>query len=79
VPRVEVDQLRQLARRQPYVLVSPFPEASAPVVASAWGQQLLLDSSQDPRLGQFIRLFRLGPQAPERGGPCTRGIGTPQR
>jgi putative peptide zinc metalloprotease protein len=79
VPPAEVEWLRQLVRHQPYVLVSLFPEAPAPVVVSAWGHQLQLASSQDPRLGQFVRQFRLSTQAPERGGPCTAGIGTPQR
>jgi len=79
LPQKEVERLHQLARRQPYVLVSPFPDGPAPVVASAWGHQLQLDSGHDPRLGQFIRTFRLGSQAPERGGPCTQGVGMPQK
>ena len=79
VPLEEVEFLHQFARRQPYTLVSPFPDASAPVVASAWGHQLQLDSGKDPRLSQFVRLFRIDLQAPERGGPCTGGIGTPKR
>jgi putative peptide zinc metalloprotease protein len=79
VPQEEVKALHQLARRQPYVLVSPLPDGPAPVVASAWGHQLQLDSSRDPRLSQFIRTFRLGLQAPERGGPCTQGVGMPQK
>ena len=70
----EVDALRRLAGRWTHVLVSPYPDLSAPVVASAWGRQLQLDSADDPRLVQFIRAFRLGAQAPERGGPCTDGV-----
>jgi hypothetical protein len=77
LPEEEVDALRQLAHRQPYVLVSPFPDLPAPIVASAWGYQVALDSSDDPRLGEFVRAFRLGSKAPERGAPCTRGIGVP--
>jgi hypothetical protein len=77
LPEEEVDALRQLAHCQPYVLVSPFPDLPAPIVASAWGYQVALDSSDDPRLGEFVRAFRLGFQASERGGPCTRGIGAP--
>ena len=73
----QVEALRRLARRQSYVLVSPFPELPAPVVALAWGRQLPLDSVGDPRLDEFVSAFQLGPQAPERGGPCTRGIGEP--
>jgi len=74
----QVDSLRQLAHRQSYVLVSPYPRLSTPVVASAWGHQLHLDSADDPRLDQFLNTFRLGPQAPEREEPCTGGVGTPK-
>ncbi|HSH81963.1 MAG TPA: DUF3105 domain-containing protein, partial [Herpetosiphonaceae bacterium] len=51
----EIDSLRRLASRWTHVLVSPFPDLPAPVVASAWGRQLRLDSAGDPRLLQFIR------------------------
>lgn len=71
----QVDALRNIADRSSHVLVSPYPGLQAPVVASAWGRQLRLDSAEDPRLGQFVRAFRLGSQAPERGGPCTGGTG----
>lgn len=73
----EIDALRGLAHDQTYVIVSPFPDLPAPVVASAWGRQLRLDSTDDPRLEQFVRALRLGRQAPERGGPCTGGTGQP--
>jgi putative peptide zinc metalloprotease protein len=72
------DTLAQLAQHQTYVLVSPLPNLPAPVVASAWNRQLQLDAVDDPRLEAFIRTFRLGAQAPERGGGCTGGIGVPQ-
>jgi putative peptide zinc metalloprotease protein len=79
LPGAQIDMLRRLARRQPYLLVSAFPDLPTPVIASAWGRQLRLDSPDDPRLGQFVRAFRLGSQAPERGGPCTGGVGIPSR
>jgi putative peptide zinc metalloprotease protein len=72
-----IGRLRELARSQPYVLVSPFAGLPSPVVASAWGHQVSLDSASDPRLLQFVRAYRLGPQAPERGGPCRGGVGRP--
>jgi hypothetical protein len=59
------------------VLVSPYPDLPAPVVASAWGKQLQLDSANDPRLEQFVSAFREGPQTPEPGAPCTGGTGNP--
>jgi len=77
LPADQVEAVRDLVRGQTHVLVSPYPDLPAPVIASAWGVQLRLDSAGDPRLGEFVRAFRLGPQAPERGGPCTGGVGTP--
>ena len=78
LPSDQVEVLRNLAHDNTYVLVSPFPDSPAPVVASAWGKQLQLDSANDPRLEQFVSAFREGPQAPERGAACTNGIGEPQ-
>ncbi len=71
----QITSLRELARSQPYVLVSPFVGLPSPLVASAWGHQMYLDSASDRRLLEFVRAFRLGPQAPERGGPCSGGVG----
>jgi hypothetical protein len=67
-----VDTLRELANKT-YVLVSLYPDLPTPVVASAWGKQLRLDSANDPRLKQFVSTFREGPQTPEPGAPCTGG------
>lgn len=78
LPVPEVDALRQLTRGQTFVLVSPYPELQAPVVVSAWGRQLRLERAGDPRLDAFIRAFRVGPQTPEPGAPCTGGVGTPK-
>jgi hypothetical protein len=78
LPSSELAAPRELAIDQPYVHVSPYPGLLAPVVASAWGRQLRLTSAGDPRLDQFVRVFRLGGPAPERGGPCTGGLGTPE-
>lgn len=75
LPAAQVDLLRHQAR-QAYVLVSPHPGLPAPVVASAWGRQLLLDSASDSRLQQFVAAFRQGPQTPEPGAAC-QDLGTP--
>lgn len=78
LPPAQVEQLRQIARGQTYVLVTAFPGLPAPVVASAWGRQLRLESAGDERLAAFVRQFRSGRQAPEPGAPCFGGIGEPQ-
>lgn len=63
---------------QPYALVSPYPGLPSPVVASVWGAQLKLSSAGDPRLKAFVNTYKSGTQAPEPGGECTGGVGTPQ-
>jgi putative peptide zinc metalloprotease protein len=75
LPPAQIDLLRQLAQRQTYVLVSPYPGLPTPAVASAWGVQLPLSTASDPRLAQFVRAYRLGVQAPDHGAPCTGGVG----
>lgn len=77
LPAANVQRLRTIVGSQTYVDLSPYPGLPAPVVASAWGKQLRLQSADDPQLSQFIRKYRLGPQNPEPGAPCTGGIGTP--
>jgi hypothetical protein len=63
---------------QPYGLVSPYPGLPSPIVATAWGVQLKLNSASDPRLKSFINTYKSGSLAPEPGGECTGGTGTPQ-
>lgn len=53
-----------------WVLVSPYAPMPGPLVASAWGRQLVLEDSSDPRLVQFLVHFANGPQNPEPGAPC---------
>jgi putative peptide zinc metalloprotease protein len=73
LPTEQVRKLKQLAHSQTYILVSPYPGLPSPVVASAWGKQLRLESANAPRLEQFVRAFRQGPQTPEPGATCTGG------
>ena len=72
LPAAEVEQLVDSVPDD-YVVVSPFEGLPSPVVASAWGHQLELDGVGDPRLTEFIREFRQGPQTPEPGAACTGG------
>ncbi|NUU17002.1 DUF3105 domain-containing protein [Cellulomonas humilata] len=76
-PQDQVEALRTLAQRNPYVLLSPFDGQSTPIVASAWGVQLPLDDAADPRLEQFLAKYQQGEQTPEPGAPCTGGTGAP--
>lgn len=69
----QVQQLRDTAQNRSYVLLSPYAGLPAPVVASAWGVQLQLDSASDSRLAQFIAQYVQGPQTPEPGASCSGG------
>ena len=60
-----------------HVLGAPYPDLPKPVIASAWGVQLLLDDVNDQRLSLFVSRYEQGPQTPERGAICTGGVGTP--
>jgi hypothetical protein len=77
LPAAEVEQLRSVARGQPFVLLSPYQDLPSKVVASAWGVQLKLDSASDPRIAAFIDKYERGPQTPEPGATCRSGVGTP--
>jgi hypothetical protein len=73
LPQPQIDTLKALAESQTFILVSPKDDLPAPVVASAWGKQVLLDSADDPGLNEFVRSYRLDPSGPELGAPCTGG------
>jgi len=90
LPQAQVDQLRAFVARQTVVSISghstgsrymdltPYPGLPTPVVVSSWGFQLRVSSVTDPRLQQFVNLFRASPKyTPEYGGECTGAVGTP--
>lgn len=60
-----------------YTIVSPYPDLQAPVVASAWGEQIELDGVDDERLQLFIDKFWKSASAPEPGAACTGAIDGP--
>jgi hypothetical protein len=78
VPATEIAAIADDVSGQPYGLVSPYPGLPSPIVATAWGVQLKLQSASDPRLKSFINTYKSGSHAPEPGGECTGGTGTPQ-
>ncbi len=70
-------QLKSELSGKAYVLASAYPGLPGPVVASAWGKQVVLDGVSDARLMRFIDAFAGGSDAPEPGGECSGGTGTP--
>ncbi|PPK98821.1 uncharacterized protein DUF3105 [Kineococcus xinjiangensis] len=73
----QVSELKTLVANQQYVLLAPREDLPAPVVATAWNNQLELEGASDKRLDEFLKKFQQGPQTPEPGAPCTGGTGTP--
>lgn len=60
-----------------YLVLSPHAPQDEPVVVTAWGRQLRLQTLDDPRIGEFIRTFAAGRQSPEPQFPCSDGLGEP--
>jgi hypothetical protein len=61
-----------LTRENDKVVATPYeglPDG-APVVASAWARQLVLDDVDDPRLEAFVEQYQDGSSAPEAGVTC---------
>ena len=77
LPADQIETLRGLGQEE-YVLVSPYPGLSAPVVATAWRNQLELEETDDPRLRQFVDQFRILETAPLSGNKCFSGRGEPE-
>jgi hypothetical protein len=74
----DINVLRGFASPNEKVLISPVPGQDSLVIVTAWGQQLDLDSVADERLDQFVNEFTGASSAPEPGGRCNGGVGSPQ-
>lgn len=75
-PGIPDDQRKELAQRvqgQPYTLMSPYPDQQSPIVLTAWGHQLSVDSAGDDRIDDFFTAYVQGPQTPEPGASCVSG------
>jgi hypothetical protein len=74
LPSDQVEQIQSLAQQE-FVLASPWggDDLPAPIVFSAWGVQLWLESLPDPAADEFMATFRRGAQTPEPEAPCTGG------
>jgi hypothetical protein len=77
LPQEQKDRIRELIEGQTCMLASPYPDLRSPIVASAWGKQLSVESADSPDLERFVRAYRQGPQTPEPGATCTGGVGEP--
>ncbi|MCC6607304.1 MAG: DUF3105 domain-containing protein [Anaerolineae bacterium] len=73
----EVTALQQLVRGETFLLLSPYEGQESPIILTAWGLQLEVDSASDGRIEDFVERYKLGSQTPELGGACTSGVGVP--
>jgi hypothetical protein len=71
----DLDILKQLVRTDGHLLVTPYADLRAPIVATAWGAQLDLEDAGDGRLVQFIAEYTNADTAPEAGATCGPGEG----
>jgi hypothetical protein len=85
LPPDQINVLRAMARAEDSLLVSPYIGLPAPIVVSAWGQQVRVDRVGDPRLDESVQDFLTNPQAPEPDGGCdgpnmrlTGSVGNPE-
>lgn len=77
LPQDQINALRPYGAEK-YVIVSPYPGQNAPVIATAWRNQIKLDGAEDPRLRQFVDGFRNSEIAPLSGNRCVGGVGEPE-
>lgn len=70
LPKDQVNELANTASGDPYLLMSPLPDQDSPIVLSAWGRQLKLETAGDPRVDEFLNAYRNGPTNPEPGAAC---------
>ncbi len=66
----DVSALEDQVQGNAYRLMSPVPEQESPIVLTAWGRTLEVDSADDERVDQFFEAYTNGPQTPERGAAC---------
>ncbi|WP_236567939.1 MULTISPECIES: DUF3105 domain-containing protein [unclassified Nocardiopsis] len=73
LPDERVQALHALYAPGDYLVISPMEGLPSPVVASAWGSQILLEGAEDPRLPEYLITFVQADSAPEPGAPCSGG------
>ncbi|MDH6181926.1 hypothetical protein M2152_002108 [Microbacteriaceae bacterium SG_E_30_P1] len=76
---IDADAIAELRTQLPssYIVISPYDGLDSPLVASAWGAQVPLDSVTDERLQSFLQKYWQSPTGPEPGAPCTGGVDGP--
>ncbi|MDW4897879.1 DUF3105 domain-containing protein [Streptomyces californicus] len=70
----DVEALAKKVKATPYSLMSPVKDQKDPLMLSAWGKQVTVESASDDRVAQFFTKYVQGPQTPEPGAACTGGL-----
>ena len=70
LPADEVELLGGDVTGTDYMMLSPNPGQESPVVLTAWGRQLALDTANDARVGEFIQAYRVS-RTQEPGATCS--------
>jgi hypothetical protein len=75
-PGADLGSLPDQADNGDYLLLSPYANLPSPLVASAWGAQLQVQTPDDPALADFVQTYQgIGL---EPGAPCkSNGQGAP--
>ncbi|MFJ9947357.1 DUF3105 domain-containing protein [Kitasatospora sp. NPDC091207] len=69
----DIKSLSDKVKATPYSLMSPYPDEKGTITLSAWSTQLVVDSANDPRVGEFFTKYVQGKQTQEPGASCSMG------
>ena len=73
----EVNIIKNLAKNDPYMLVTKVDNAKDPITVTAWGFQIKAKKANDLRIPLFIKTYKNSKTTPELGAPCTPGLTDP--
>lgn len=76
LPASQLAALRGLLKGSDQRLLSPYTGLPAPIVATARGKQIFVNTANDPRLSTFVTVYTEGSTDPEPGAAC-QGVGAP--
>lgn len=77
LPEEEIEMIFAHAASELYVIAAPYPGLRAPIVMTAWGAQVDIDSPLDLRIQAFIRDFAESRDVPLPYRPCSGGVNLP--
>jgi len=66
----DLETLTEKVEGETHQMLSPYPGLRSKLSLQAWGEQVFVDSVDDKRVDQFLKLFTEGPQTPEKGAAC---------